>query len=201
MDFTKITENLEAAGYTVVSFATKEEACEYLGKEIEGKTVGIGGSATVEEMGLYDVLTKNNTVYWHWKPTEECPANAQRKQATLAQVYISSVNGIAETGEIINIDGNGNRVASIIYGHEKVYLVVGKNKIAEDFDGAMYRAQNIAAPKNAQRMGMKTPCAKDADKCYNCKGKARLCKALTVLYCKPNSQPIEVVLIDEELGY
>lgn len=201
MDFTKTAENLKACGYTVQCFDTSAQACEYLSGEIRGKTVGIGGSATVEEMGLYDALTPENTVYWHWKPTEECPANAQRKLATQADIYISSVNGLAETGEIVNIDGNGNRVASIIYGHEKVYLVVGRNKIAPDCDAAIYRAKNVAAPKNAKRMNMKTPCAKDGDRCYDCKGPTRLCKALTLLYCKPNSQPIEVILINEDLGF
>ncbi len=201
MDFTKTADNLKACGYTVECFENSKDACAYLASQIQGKTVGIGGSATVEEMGLYDALKEGNTVYWHWKPTEELPANVQRKKATLADIYISSVNGLAETGEIINIDGNGNRVASIIYGHEKVYLVVGRNKIAPDYDGALFRAKNIAAPKNAQRMNMKTPCAKEGDKCYDCKGPARLCKALTVLYCKPNSQPIEVILINEDLGY
>lgn len=81
-----------------------------------------------------------------------------RLEANAASIYITSVNGIAESGEIVNIDGNCNRVASIFYGHEKVYFVIGENKIEKDYDSALYRARNIAAPLNAQRLGVKTPC-------------------------------------------
>ena len=124
-----------------------------------------------------------------------------RQEAAGAQIYLTSVNGAAETGELINIDGTGNRVASGLFGHEKVYFIVGRNKVAPDYDAALWRARNIAAPKNAQRLGRKTPCAAKGDRCYDCKSPERICRALVVYWEKPNSMDMEVVLVDEDLGY
>ena len=118
-----------------------------------------------------------------------------------AMLYITSVNGLAETGEIINIDGAGNRVAETIFGHKKVYFVIGKNKLAEDYDKALWRARNIAGPKNAQRLNRKTPCAAKADRCYNCSSPDRICKVLSVFWGAPMGADCEVVLIKEDLGY
>lgn len=124
-----------------------------------------------------------------------------RLEANAASIYITSVNGIAESGEIVNIDGNCNRVASIFYGHEKVYFVIGENKIEKDYDSALYRARNIAAQLNAQRLGVKTPCAIKADKCYDCKSPERICRGLSVLWEKPMTGEFEIILIHENLGY
>jgi len=193
-DFKKLTETLEALGYSVRSFATAQEAADYLDSAIDGVSVGIGGSITVQEMDLYPRLSAHNQVIWHWQ-------GASHTDAANTDVYISSVNGLAETGEIINIDGTGNRVASTIYGHKKVYLVVGVNKIAPDYDAALWRARNIASPKNAQRLNRQTPCAVKGDKCYNCKSPDRICNVLSVFWHKPGSCEIEIVLVDQELGY
>ena len=124
-----------------------------------------------------------------------------RAQAATSEHYLLSANGIAETGEIINIDGAGNRVASAIYGHKKVWIVVGKNKLAPTYDEALWRARNIAAPKNAQRLHAKTPCAVKADHCYDCKSPGRICRALTVLWGAMMGSDMEVVLVNEDLGY
>ena len=124
------------------------------------------------------------------------------EEAARAQVYLSSVNGLAETGEIINIDGTGNRVSATIYGHEAVYLIVGRNKIAPDYEAALWRARNIAGPKNARRLNRKTPCAVKADRCYDCSSPDRICNALAVFWRKPGGiAHFEVVLVDEELGF
>ena len=116
-------------------------------------------------------------------------------------VYISSVNGVAESGEIINIDGNGNRVAGIMYGHKKVYLLISENKVAKDYESALFRARNIAAPLNAVRLGKKTPCAVKGDRCYNCSSPDRICNELSVLWKKPYGCAYEVILIHDNLGY
>ena len=191
-----IKTNLEKKGYVVSEFATAKEAAEYLNGKIDGKTVAIGGSMTAKEMGLDEALKTHNDLRWHW-------LGNSREEAMAADVYISSVNGIAETGEIVNIDGTGNRLASTLFGHKELYLIVGKNKIAEDLNGAIERARNIASPKNACRFGVKTPCvASGGEKCFDCKSPERICKALLVFWEKPNGIPYqEVVLIDEELGY
>jgi hypothetical protein len=194
-DWTNLTKNLEERGFAVRAFATKEEAADYLNSQIDGVSVGFGGSMTVQEMGLYPRLAAHNNAVWHWD-------KAGLGQAATTDVYISSVNGLAETGELINIDGTGNRVSSTLFGHEKVYFVVGKNKIAPDYDKALWRARNIASPKNAQRIGVQTPCAVKGDRCYDCKSPQRICRGLVVLWEKPKAiQTMEVILIDEELGY
>ena len=201
MDFTKVKSKLESLGYGVTCFDTAADAADYLDEKIQGKTVGIGGSVTVEQMGLYDRLALNNEVSWHLRLPGGKTANKVRLEANAAQIYISSVNGLAETGEIINIDGTCNRVAAISFGHEKVYLIVGENKIAKDFNAALWRARNIAAPKNAQRMKAKTPCAVKGDKCYDCNSPNRICRALSVLWGVPLRSDFEIILIHEELGF
>ena len=124
------------------------------------------------------------------------------QKAMTADVYLLSANAIAEsTGEILSIDGTGNRVSSTLFGHRKVYFVAGKNKVSEDFDKALWRLRNVVAPKNAQRLGRKTPCAVKGDKCYNCSSPERICRGLVVHYKKMNSMDMEVVLVDQELGY
>lgn len=198
--FTTLSENLEKLGYKVSVFKTAQDAVKYLDSSIDSKTVGFGGSVTLEEIGLYPALSSHNEVFWHQYATSRDESIDIRQKAMTTDIYISSVNAIAETGEIINIDGNCNRVASTMYGHEKVYLVVGKNKLAPDYDSALWRARNIAAPLNAKRLNKKTPCAVSG-KCHNCNSPERICRALTVFWSKPLRNEIEVILIEENLGY
>lgn len=201
MNFDALKENLERLGYSVSTFETKEDAVNYLSNRLDGESIGIGGSMTVEEMGLYPALASHNEVFWHQHTPCGMSAEQVRRKAAEARVYISSVNALAQSGEIINIDGYGNRIASTVYGHEEVYLVVGVNKIRENYEEALSRARNVAAPKNAKRLNKATPCAILGDKCYDCKSAERICRALSVFWQKPTSARIEVVLIDEELGY
>ena len=193
--FDTVKKNLEARGFSVRTFATAAEAAAYLNEAIDGKTEGFGGSVTLQDMGLYELLGSHNEVHWHWVNGQE-----ERKTAMGTQVYLSSANGLAETGEIINIDGSGNRVASTLYGHEKVYLVIGRNKLAPTYDEALWRARNIASPKNAQRLGRKTPCAVKGDRCYDCKSPDRICRGLVVLWGAMMGMETEVILVDEDLG-
>lgn len=198
-DFSRVKQNLEARGFRVSVFATAAEAADYLDSAIDNTSVGFGGSVTLEQMGLYERLERHDRVNWHWLPTVD---GADARQAAMtAEHYITSVNGLAETGELINIDGTGNRVASTLYGHKKVWFVVGRNKLAPTYEEALWRARNIAAPKNAQRLKRKTPCAVKADHCYDCKSPERICRGLVVLWEAIGSMEMEVVLVDEALGY
>ena len=190
----RTAEALRQRGFTVSVFETAEAAADYLDGAIDGRTVGFGGSMTLEAMDLWERLRTHNQVYSHLHGFPLGP------EAAGAQVYVTSVNGLAETGEVINIDGIGNRVASTLYGHEKVYLVAGRNKIAPTYDEALWRARNVAAPKNAQRKQMKTPCVQ-GDRCYDCKSPDRICRGLVVLWEAISGMEMEVVLIDEELGF
>ena len=201
MDFSVLKKSLESRGYRVSLHENSEAATSYLKNEINGKTVGFGGSVTLDKMGVYEALAENNDCYWHWRTRDGKTAKDLRDGGNSAEIYLSSVNGIAETGEIINIDGTCNRVAATRYGHRRVILLVGRNKLAATEAEAIARARNVAAPKNAQRLGMKTPCAVKGDRCYDCKSEQRICRALTVLWEKPMGTDMEIVLINEELGY
>ena len=194
-DFTKVEQALRQRGYTVHVFERGAEAADYLNSAIDGVSVGIGGSVTVQQLGLYDRLAEHNQVYWHWQGGPE-----QRAKAAEADVYLTSANGLAQTGEILNIDGAGNRVASTLYGHKKVYFVIGANKLAPTRDEALWRARNIAAPRNAQRLGKKTPCAVKGDRCYDCKSPDRICRGLVELWGPMMGMETEVILIGEDLG-
>lgn len=198
--FENLSQNLTKLGYTVSVFKTSQEAVEYLDKTIDGKTIGIGGSVTIEQMNLYPVLSRHNKIFWHQVAKDSNEKHEMRMLARDADYYFSSVNGIAETGEIINIDGNCNRIASTLYGHKKVYFIVGKNKVAPDIESALWRARNIAAPLNAKRLNRKTPCVVSGH-CHNCQSPDRICAALSVLWAKPLYTEFEVILIDEDLGY
>ncbi len=203
MDLQKIAEKVKNRGYAVRVVANAEEGREYLYTQIQGVSVGFGGSVTVGEMGLYPRLKERNTVYWHGdKEALERYGNvALRKMASEAEVYVCSVNGMTEEGVLINIDYTGNRIAATCFGPKKVYLVIGKNKIAPDFESALWRARNVAAPKNAQRLGRKTPCAVKGDKCYDCNSPDRICNGFLVFEREMKGTQTEVILIDEELGY
>ena len=192
--FETVRTALERRGFAVTVFETAAEAADYLDGKLDGRTIGMGGSMTVKELGLVERLSAHNTFLSHW-------TGATAQEAAQAQVYLTSCNGLAETGEIVNIDGTGNRVASTFFGHAEVYFVVGINKLAPDFESALWRARNIASPRNAQRLGRNTPCAAKGDKCYDCNSPERICRALAVLWGPPKGVGrTEVVLVGQELG-
>ena len=197
-DIEKTLASLKKRGFETSYFKTGKEASDYVVSQLEGESIGFGGSKTVEALGLFETLGKSNSVYWHWKQD----ANEARKGAAEAEVYICSANAVAETGEIVNIDGMGNRLASTLYGKKKVFIIIGVNKITEDYDKALWRARNIAAPLNARRFGLSTPCARGEMKCHDCKSPQRICKGLLVLWEKMmGTERAEVVIVGEELGY
>ena len=195
MDLEKTVSNLKSRGFAVSCFLTAEEAVDYLSGQISGVSVGIGGSKTVDQIGLYDRLCENNEVFWHWKNS----APDTRQKANAADIYISSANAISEDGEILNIDGMGNRLAGQIWGHKKVYIVSGTNKICPDFESALFRARNIAAVENCKRFANNQPCQIDG-KCHDCRVPSRVCRALLVLWEPMMGMETEIVLIDQELG-
>lgn len=194
-DYSQIKKNLIERGYCVRLFETKEQAKDFLLSEIQNTTVGIGGSKTIESLDVFEGLSKNNTVFWHWKQGGEV-----QKSAAFASVYLTSVNGAAQTGELVNIDGAGNRVAASVFGHEKVYFVLGRNKIEPTLERAVCRARNTAAPKNAARLSVNTPCAKAENGCMDCKSADRICRALCVYFGPMMGMKAEVIIIDEDMG-
>ena len=203
MDLQIVKENLEKKGFKVSVFSDAKEASDYLNKEINNTSVAFGGSMTLAEMGLFDTLKTHNEIWYHSDAEliEKYGREEIFKRAMSADVYISSVNGMSSDGVLINIDGNGNRIASTAFGHKKVYYVVGKNKIEDTFEKAMWRARNIAAPKNAQRLSRKTPCAIKGDKCYNCSSPERICRGILITEAPMSAQETEILLVNENLGY
>ena len=193
--------NLEKLGYTVRTFETKEAAADYLDTQINGKTVGLGGSVTLAELGIYDRLKAHNTVFWHLPLTDWTEIAQTRLAASRAEVYVTSANALSMAGEIVNIDNTGNRVAAATFGCEKVYFVIGKNKLCPTLEAAVHRARNVAAPQNARRLGLATPCAAKADRCYDCDSPQRICRNLSVFWKKPAGCTYEVLLVAEELGF
>lgn len=194
MDLAKVKEAFERHGFAVSYFETAAEARAYLAAQCAGQAVTFGGSVTLDQLGAFDALTAAGcTVNWHWKNggarVQDC------------DIYVTSANGLSETGEIVNIDGTGNRVAAAIYGPAACFTVCGRNKLAPTLADAIGRARNIAAPKNAQRLHAKTPCAVKADHCYDCKSPGRICRALTVLWGAMMGSDMEVMLVNEDLGY
>lgn len=196
MDLEKTVKNLKNRGFGVSVFDSGEKAAEYLCEKISGKTVGIGGSLTAKALALDEKLGKDNTVYWHWTSK----AADTLRCAGSADVYLTSANAISENGEIVNIDGTGNRLAGQVYGHEKVYIVAGINKLCGDLEDAIHRARHVAAVQNCQRLQKDTPCRVDG-RCHDCRSPQRICNALLVLMGPMTGMETEVVLINEDLGY
>ncbi len=198
MNYETLKKNFENHRFHTSYFETKEDVVSYLKEQINGLTVGFGGSVTVQELGLYDLLGQNNSVYWHWITKDR----ETRMKAQNADVYILSANGISETGEIVNIDGTGNRVGASVFGPKKVIYIIGKNKIAPDLTSAIKRAKDIAATKNAIRLGSKTPCAAaGGGQCFNCNSPERICGATVIIERPSGGMEVELLFVNEELGY
>ena len=189
--------------YDVSRFAERTAAADYLAAEIRGKRVGFGDSETLRALSLYERLSAHNEVIdppraGHVGGIEAFLAAG--REALMTDVFLLSANAITEQGQILNMDGAGNRVAGSLFGHEKTYFVVGINKLVPDIAAGIERIHRIAAPRNAHRKGKKTPCAKDGTRCYDCAALERICNALTIHYKKMSYRPMELVLIEEELG-
>ena len=159
MDYEKVKKNFEAKGYSVSIFDNDESVIEYLVNELAGKTVGFGGSQTLTDLDLRHLLAKKSSVLVPDFPTDKETFRSTATKAMNTDAYLLSVNGATTNGEIVNIDGTGNRLAGSLYGHQKVYYLISENKFTDTLEEAIQRAKNIAGPKNALRLHRKTPCA------------------------------------------
>lgn len=167
----------------------------------EGSTVTRGGSMTCDQIGLTDELRKGN---YDFRDREKSMTPEDKRALELfayeADVFVGSANAITEDGILVNIDGNSNRVSAYAYGPRKLVLIVGMNKVAPDLDAALKRARNTAAPINAQRFGLDTPCAKTG-KCFDCKSPDSICCNFLVTRFSRNPERIHVVLVNDNLGF
>lgn len=201
MNIEKTITALKRNNYEVSFFKTAEDAAQYLDSSLNDKYIGFGDSDTMLQMSLFDRFASHNKVVdpKHWVSGKTFGDTAIECLTT--DIFLTSVNALSESGEFVNIDGTGNRVAGSLFGHKKVYFVVSTNKITQTLEDAIWRARNIAAPRNAMRLGLRTPCAIKGDHCYNCSSPDRICNGLVIYYKKMHNMDMEVVLIDEELGF
>lgn len=197
----KTAENLNRHGFRARIAGSAAEAKELALPLIGTGSVGFGGSVTVRDMGLFEALQqRGNAVYWHWKcAPEEVPA--VHAAAHTADVYVCSANAVLETGALLNIDGAGNRVGSLISGPKKAIVIAGRNKLCADYEEGLARVKAKACPQNARRLGLKTPCALTGI-CTDCSSPQRMCHVTALLERPTNALPeVHVLLVDEDLGY
>ncbi len=182
--------------------ATADEAVKKVSELIDdGNSVTWGGTMTVRDMGIPDFLRNRGTLEVLDRDLVETPEEKQAMylRAFSTDVYLTSANAISEDGVIVNIDGNGNRVAAITWGPKKVIFVIGLNKVAQNVEAALARARSTASPINATRFDIKTPCQTDGV-CHNCNSPESICNYVHFLRNSPKGRHV-VVLVGEPLGY
>jgi L-lactate utilization protein LutB len=194
---------LEANGMEAVVTGTADEARnEALATIPTGASIGLGGSYTVKEIGLLDALRKGDFVLFdqYREGLSRDEAMAVRKQGTHADCFVSGSNAITDDGKIVNVDGLGNRLAGFCFGPEKVIIVAGRNKVVKDLEAAVARVRNVAAPMNAARFGLSTPCV-ETGKCSDCNSPERICNLMLIIEKQRVKGRIKVILVNEDLGY
>lgn len=164
-------------------------------------TIGIGNSKTLKEMQISKILKeRGNIVYDKTMAKTKEEINEIKKKSLITDCYITGSNAISVDGYIVNIDHSGNRVAAMIYGPEKVIVVVGKNKICETLKEATDRARNIAAPLNAKRAGYNPPCL-ELKKCVDCRGEERVCFNSVIIEGQHKKGRMKLFIVDEDIGF
>lgn len=198
----RVVQALESRNMEAYYVETKEEAVKKALELIpKGSSISMGGAASVKECGLYDAVSSGDYVFY-----DRDRVNTQEEKEEIAlrafsvDWFLGSVNAMSENGVFINIDGNANRVAAYAYGPKNVLLIVGMNKIVKTEADAMSRARNEAAPVNAQRLGIDTPCSKNGT-CFDCKSPQCICcQILTTRFSRIKGR-FKIILVDENLGF
>ena len=195
----KVIKGLESRNMEGVYAATREEAlAKALALIPEGATVAMGGCMSAREIGLVDALKAGSYHFIDRDAIED--KRAAMLAAYDADVFLSSANAITEDGILVNIDGNSNRVSAIAQGPRKVLFIVGMNKVCPDLDSALKRARDVAAPINAQRFGLDTPCSKTGA-CMDCKSPDSICCQFLVTRFSRHPGRIQVLLVNDSLGF
>ena len=199
----RLVKNLNRRHIEAHYCPSAQEAVEKVQELIaDGSSVTWGGSMTVRDMGLPQALKERGTLNVLDRDVVEDPDEKQQMylRAFTADVYLSSANAISEDGVIVNIDGNGNRVAAITWGPKKVIFIIGLNKVASTVEAAVARARSTASPINAQRFDINTPCHVDGV-CHNCNSAESICSYIHLLRNSRTQGRHVVVLVGENLGY
>ena len=195
----KVIKGLKSRNMEGYYAATREEALKTaLGLIEEGSTIAMGGAVSAHEIGLVQALKDGKYNFVDRDAYEDKKAAALL--AYSADVFLSSCNAMTEDGVLVNVDCNSNRVAAIAYGPAKVIVIAGMNKICDDVNGAMKRARNVAAPVNAQRFGLSTPCSKTGS-CMDCKSPDTICCQFLITRYSHHKGHIHVILVNDALGF
>ena len=195
----KVIKGLESRNMSGYYASDREEAKKIALSLIpEGSLVTMGGGQSVWDIGLPQALKEGNYNFLDRNLVED--KRAAMLAAYDADVFLASANAITEDGIMVNIDGNANRVSALAFGPKKLVLIVGMNKVCPDVDAAMKRARNVAAPINAQRFGLSTPCAKTGS-CMNCKSPDTICCQFLVTRFSRHTGRIHVILVNDTLGF
>ncbi len=199
----QVISQMRGRGFEVVPLETAQEAREFLLSHIPADaSVGVGGSMTIRELNVVPALrASGHEVTWHWDvPKEDGPA--ARAKARLADVYLASTNAVTRDGQLVNIDGTGNRVAAMFDGPKQVFLVISHSKLVDGgLNTAIARIKEHACPPNARRLSLDTPCARGGIcKPKDC-GDDCMCRITVALSRPPKGKKITVLLVEETLGY
>ena len=189
-------------GFRAVVVGTKEEAAATILEIIPPEaTVGAAGSQTLRGLGIMKALeARGNQCNYHWRGYEDRDEETRvRKKANSSDFLLSSTNAVTLEGELVNVDGTGNRVAGLVFGPSHVIIVAGVNKLVANVAEGLDRVKQIAAPANAQRLKVKTPCA-ETGVCNNCDSPGRICRVTTIMERRPFRTRMTVILVGESLG-
>jgi hypothetical protein len=199
----KCIENLKKHGFDAHFVATSEDARELvLNMASSYQTFGFGGSDTTRALGLLEELkAKGKTIHDHWQKdlSKEEDLDIRLNQGR-CDCFFCSANAISITGEVVNVDGIGNRTNAMCFGPKKVVVIAGMNKVTQDLESALKRVRDIAGPMRAKSLGMDTPCA-ETGICNDCNSPQRICRITTILHRKPMLTDITVILVNEALGF
>ncbi len=205
----KTMKNLKKNNMTAVYAESRSEVPEIIKKLVPaGSSVSNGGSVSLREAGVYDLLLSGDYLYYDRTGLSGDDIRDCYIKALSCDAYFCSSNAVTENGELYNVDGNSNRVACIAFGPKRVIMVVGKNKIVPDIKAAVERVKRTAAPKNAVRLSLKTPCAAtgecmglDGEICSGCASEGRICCSYLISAHQRQKGRITVIIVNEELGY
>lgn len=200
--FYKLKESFKNKNIDAEYFETIEDVKSYILNIIPSDCkVGIGHSATIQEMNITDLLIeRGNTVYDKELSTNKVESKIIKKKALIADWYITGSNAVTVDGRIINVDHSGNRVAAIAFGPDKVIIVAGINKIADNAEEGIKRVKNIACPLNAKRAGFNPPCV-ELKKCVDCISSERVCNVLSIIEGQSEKNRIKLCIVNAEYGF
>lgn len=199
----KTIEALNKKNFKAVYAKDAEEAVSYVLSTVgKDDIVGMGGSMTLFETGIVDALLNRGNIIYSGELAKRFgqDINEVRQKAMTAAVYLTSTNALTLDGDLINIDGAGNRVAAMIYGPQKIIFVTGKNKLTTNPHTAVARIKKVACPQNARRLGLSTPCATE-NRCTDCESEQRMCNVTIRLQRPTRGKEMHVVIIDGDFGY